>query len=84
MAFEKRDNSGGLFRNERKTKEEHPNLTGKCMVGGVEYYFSGWTKARQNGEKWISIEFKLVSDKEPEKKDKPKSDFDDFKDDCPF
>ena len=40
-------------------------MTGKVMVGGVEYYVSGWTKARQNGEKFISMSFKPVSAQKP-------------------
>ena len=50
--------SGSLFRNDKKEKDSHPNLTGTVMIGGVEYWASGWTKERANGEKWISLSFK--------------------------
>lgn len=58
MAYEQRDLSGSLFRNDKREKDTHPNLTGTVMIGGVEYWASGWTKERQNGEKWISLSFK--------------------------
>lgn len=58
MAYEQRDLSGSLFRNDKKEKDTHPNLTGSVMIGGVEYWASGWTKERANGEKWISLSFK--------------------------
>jgi hypothetical protein len=58
MAYEQRDLSGSLFKNEKREKDTHPNLTGTVMIGGVEYWASGWTKERSNGEKWISLSFK--------------------------
>jgi hypothetical protein len=58
MAYEQRDLSGSLFKNDKREKETHPNLTGTVMIGGVEYWASGWTKIRPNGEKWISLSFK--------------------------
>jgi hypothetical protein len=58
MAYEQRDLSGSLFKNDKREKDTHPNLTGTVMIGGVEYWASGWTKERANGEKWISLSFK--------------------------
>ena len=58
MAYEQRDLSGSLFKNDKREKDTHPNLTGTVMIGGVEYWASGWTKERNNGEKWISLSFK--------------------------
>jgi hypothetical protein len=58
MAYEQRDLSGSLFKNDKREKDTHPNLTGTVMIGGVEYWASGWTKERSNGDKWISLAFK--------------------------
>ena len=59
MAFEQRDNTGSLFKNEGdKKKERGPDYSGACMVGGVEYYFDGWIKAAETGRKWMSFSFK--------------------------
>ncbi len=32
MAFELRELSGSLFKNERKTEDNHPNLQGRCKI----------------------------------------------------
>jgi hypothetical protein len=58
VAYEQRDLSGSLFKNDKREKDSHPTLTGTVMIGGVEYWASGWTKERANGDKWISLSFK--------------------------
>lgn len=57
MAYEPKENSGSLFKNEKKTKDTHPNLQGSALIDGVEYWVSGWTKEGKKG-KWISLAFK--------------------------
>jgi hypothetical protein len=57
MAYELKDNSGSLFRNEKKETDKHPNATGTVMVGGVEYWISAWTKDGAKG-KFQSLAFK--------------------------
>jgi hypothetical protein len=39
-----RENSGVLFKNDRKQSEHSPDYTGAINVGGVEYQISGWIK----------------------------------------
>lgn len=57
MAFKLKEMSGSLFKNNKKEKENHPNMTGSAKIDGVEYWVSGWTKGE--GEKrWISLAFK--------------------------
>lgn len=58
MAYEQRDLSGSLFKNDKREKDTHPNLTGTVMIGGVEFWASAWTKERANGDKWLSLSFK--------------------------
>ena len=57
MAYEQRDNSGSLFKNDRKEKETHPDYKGSCMVGGVEMWMSAWLKTSGNGTKFMSFSF---------------------------
>ena len=57
MAYEQRDNSGSLFKNDRKEKENHPDYKGACMVGGVEMWMSAWLKTGANGTKFMSFSF---------------------------
>ena len=55
MAFEQKDNSGAIFKNKNPKNEKSPPLSGKAMIGGVEYWVSAWTKTDKNDEKWISF-----------------------------
>ena len=62
MAYEERDNSGSLFRNDRATTDKHPTHKGKARIGGVDYWVSGWVKeagpnAKNPGQKFFSLAF---------------------------
>lgn len=62
MSYEQRDNSGTLFKNEKREKDSHPNATGKAMIGGVMYYVSAWTKQGGKGP-FQSLSFKPVEER---------------------
>jgi hypothetical protein len=51
------DNSGSLFKNDRKNKEAHPDITGSALVNGVEFYVSGWRKLGAKGD-FYSLSFR--------------------------
>lgn len=61
MAYEQRELSGSIFKNDKKTEDKHPNGQGRCLIGGVEYYISAWTKEGAKG-KWQSLAFKPVNE----------------------
>lgn len=50
---QQRDNSGILFRNDKKT-EQSPDYTGSATASGVEYRLSAWIKQGKNG-KFMSL-----------------------------
>ncbi len=54
---EKRDNSGALFKNDKKEKDSHPDYTGNCVIEGKEFWISAWLK-EANGKKFYSFAFK--------------------------
>lgn len=51
------DNSGSLFKNDRKSKEAHPDVTGSAVVNGIEFYVSGWRKSGAKGD-FYSLSFR--------------------------
>lgn len=65
MAFEQRDNSGSLFKNERKEKDSHPDYTGNGMIDGKGFWFSAWIKKDRNGKAFMSLSFKPKEDLPP-------------------
>ena len=58
MAFQQRDNSGSLFKNDRKEKDTHPDSKGSAIIGGVEYWVSAWRKTGTGGTQFLSLAFK--------------------------
>jgi hypothetical protein len=73
MAYEIRELSGSLFKNDKKTEEKHPQMQGSCLIEGVEYWVSAWTKEGAKG-RWQSLAFKR---KDSKPADKPASASDD-------
>ena len=58
MATEQQyDNSGILFRNDDKANEKDRDYRGEAMIGGVNYWVSGWIKQGKKG-KFLTFSFK--------------------------
>ena len=45
-----RNNSGYLFKNDKKETEKHPHYKGNITVDGQEYWISAWIKDGKNGK----------------------------------
>ena len=82
MSYEQKDLTGSLFKNDKREKDTHPNATGSCLIDGVAYWVSAWTKTDKNGNKYQSLAFKRKEAK-PEKPSKGAGRFDDLED-VPF
>jgi hypothetical protein len=64
MAYEQKDNSGTLFKNDKREKDTHPHATGTALIDGVEYWVSAWTKEGAKG-KFQSLAFKPKEARKP-------------------
>lgn len=84
MAFEMKENSGSLFKNDKKEKDTHPNAKGTALIGGVEYWVSAWTKKDKNGNNWQSLAFTPKTEPGTMQTKNTKNSFSGMKDDIPF
>ena len=46
----RRDNSGVLFKSDKKDNERAPDYKGNIMVDGQEYWLSAWIKEGKSGK----------------------------------
>jgi uncharacterized protein (DUF736 family) len=70
MAFEQKDNSGSLFRNDKKESDNHPDYTGSIVVDGVEHWLSAWLKTSASGTKYMSLSVRR-KDAKPAQQSRP-------------
>jgi hypothetical protein len=54
MAYTAKENTGVLFKNNKKTEEKQPDYTGNILVGTKEMRLAAWIKEGKNG-KFMSI-----------------------------
>jgi len=83
--MDKPDNSGALFRNDRKEKDTQPDYTGECRIEGVEYRLSAWLNESKNGKKYMGLKLTAKDDMPQQKAPTmPQEQPADFDDDLPF
>lgn len=62
MAYEDRDNSGVLFKNDKGGNDRRPDYRGKAMVNGRKVEISAWIKEGNKG-KFMSLSFSEPRDR---------------------
>ena len=81
MAEFDNNNRFTLFKNEKKTTDQHPDLTGTLNVDGVEFWASAWKKESKAGTPFFSGSIRKKEDRqssEPTRKSPPKKNDDPF------
>jgi len=78
--MEKRDNSGVLFRADKKENDRAPDYKGNITVNGQDYWLSAWIKEGKSG-KFMGLALSPKEDYQPKQAPK-KASFDD--EDLPF
>lgn len=74
MAYEKRDLSGTLFKNDRKEQPNHADYRGKIRIDGKDYWLSAWIKEGKSG-KFMSLAAKSKDGSEARPEKPPQSTF---------
>jgi len=77
------NNSGALFKNDKKTQEKHPDYRGEAEVDRKKYYISAWIKTAKSGAKFMSLTY-TPKDEAAQSKPKPVTVDIDLDDNIPF
>jgi uncharacterized protein (DUF736 family) len=51
------ENTGSIFKNDHKEKEQQPDYKGNVNVAGIQYDVALWVKDGKNGRKYMSAKF---------------------------
>jgi uncharacterized protein (DUF736 family) len=57
MAYEQNNNTGSLFKNERRQNDRQPEYRGTAIINGKEMRISAWVRTSKNGTKFFSLAF---------------------------
>ena len=71
MAYEVRDFTGALFKNENKqTGDKQPDYRGNCKINGVEWSLAAWIREGKKG-KYMSLSVQEPREQRPQEEEKP-------------
>jgi len=62
MAFEHKNNSGSMFKNDYATTEKHPAMKGTALIDGKLYQVAAWTNIGTKNDpaaRWQSLSFEV-------------------------
>jgi hypothetical protein len=58
MAYETKELTGNIFKNNDRSADNHPNGKGEVKIAGVVYEVAAWTKKDKNGDGYQFLVFK--------------------------
>jgi uncharacterized protein (DUF736 family) len=77
--YQPKDDSGSLFKNDKKESENHPDYKGNALIDGIEYWVSSWINTSKDGKKYMSLKFNAKDESKVTKQIK-----EEMSDDIPF
>lgn len=84
MADYDQTNRGSIWKNEKKEKDTHPDLTGSLNVNGVEYWVSAWKRKPDASPKAPALSFSVKPKEDGKPQSRPAGRSGDIEDDIPF
>lgn len=57
MAYEHKENTGSLFKNDKDGNDKRPDFTGTAKVGGIVYKIASWVNNAPDESIRISLKF---------------------------
>ncbi len=61
-------NTGAIFRNDKKSADQHPDYTGSLDVEGVPHYIDCWIREKKDGSgKFFSVRIKPKGQAAPQR-----------------
>jgi hypothetical protein len=58
MAFEHKDYSGAIFKNDRKEKDSDADYRGDGVIDGVSMWINAWINDKKGGGKYMKLTFR--------------------------
>jgi hypothetical protein len=55
MAEYDNTNRGVLYKNDRRENDKQPNFKGRINIDGTEYWLSGWSAKKEDGETYVRL-----------------------------
>ena len=55
--YQQKDNSGALFKNDKRESDSHPDYKGSAMINGSYYRVSGWINVSSAGAKYMKFSY---------------------------
>ena len=55
--YQQKDNSGALFKNDKKESDSHPDYKGSAMINGSDFWVSGWVNVSSAGTKYMKFSY---------------------------
>jgi hypothetical protein len=84
MSYQHKEDTGSLFKNDKRESDKHPHAKGSALIDGVDYWVSAWTNTRDSGEKYQSLKFSKKEENRAPNPAKQQAPVDEFEDEIPF